>query len=63
MDHSWIDQFIDKLYKHFLKKKIQKQKDISKSNPNHAVIIYPHCLERQNLVTTSNVLKTLTTKS
>ena len=45
------------------KKKIQKQKDVSKSNSNHAVIIYPHCLERQNLVITSNILKTLTTKS
>ena len=39
MDHSWTDQFIDKLYKRFLKKKDPKTKGYfekkSKSCRNH----------------------------
>ena len=40
------------------KKKIKKQKNIMKSNLNHIVIIYLHCLERQKILTTSTILKT-----
>ena len=47
----------NKLYKDFSKKKIQKQKNIMKSNSNHIVIIYLHCLERQKTLPTSNILK------
>ena len=39
------------------KKKIQNQKNISKSNSNHTVIIYLHCLERQKILATSNISK------
>ena len=38
--------------------KIQKQKNIMKSNSNHIVIIYLHCSERQKILTISNILKT-----
>ena len=45
--------------KDFAKKKIQKQKNIMKSNSSHIIIIYLHCLERQKTLTTSNILKTI----
>ena len=34
------------------KKKIQKQKNIMKSNLNHIITIYLHWLERQKILTT-----------